>query len=278
MLAAFDDKIERNRRTSQTLESIAQTIFKSWFVDFDPVRAKRNGESRASICRRLAMPAEALNLFPSRLVGSPSGEVPEGWRFRPLAELTRYLSRGISPKYIEQGGIRVLNQKCVRDRQVSAREARRHDPEVRSVVGRGLEIGDILVNSTGVGTLGRVAQVLELDEPTIVDSHVAIVRADANETTRNYLGMALMHRQPEIEALGEGSTGQTELSRARLGALQILSPPPQLLAHFDAQTQGLRLHIAQLTKQSHMLAETRDALLPRLLSGELNVEVEVAEP
>ena len=80
ILGTLDDKIENNRKTAKNLEAMAQAIFKSWFVDFDPVRAKMAGESRESICKRLKLTPEILDLFPDRLVDSELGEIPEGWR------------------------------------------------------------------------------------------------------------------------------------------------------------------------------------------------------
>ena len=80
VLGTLDHKIENNRKAAKTLEAMAQAIFKSWFVDFDPVRAKMAGESRESICKRLKITPEILDLFPDRLVDSELGEIPEGWR------------------------------------------------------------------------------------------------------------------------------------------------------------------------------------------------------
>ncbi|MDD4913205.1 MAG: restriction endonuclease subunit S [Sideroxydans sp.] len=273
ILGAFDDKIELNRRMNGTLEAIARALFKSWFVSFDPVRAKMNGEPPESICQRLGLTPELLALFPDRLVVSKLGEIPEGWEVKQLDQLTNYLGRGISPKYIDDGGILVLNQKCVRDSHVDTSKGRRHDPTQRGVDDRDIKIGDILVNSTGVGTLGRVAQILVIDEPTIVDSHVTVVRADAQKVSWNYLGVVLLERQAEIEALGEGSTGQTELSRTRLGALSVLMPPIALRNHFDECVLDLRRKTSAINVQNIGLADARDALLPKLLTGELRVPV-----
>jgi type I restriction enzyme S subunit len=259
---------------NETLEAIARAIFQSWFVAFDPVRAKASGEPPESICRRLGLTSDLLALFPDRLVESELGEIPDGWEVRPLERITSYLNRGISPKYIEAGGVLVLNQKCVRDSRVDVAKARRHDPGQRSVTARLLEIGDVLVNSTGVGTLGRVAQVLDIEEPTIVDSHVTVVRADPEQVSWNYVGVALHGREPEIEALGEGSTGQTELSRVRLGALPLLVPPKPLRDHFDSAVLSLRLRTKRNDEQNVTLASVRDTLLPKLLSGELRVPLE----
>jgi len=276
ILGTLDDKIEVNRCMNETLEAMARAIFKSWFVDFVPVRAKASGEPNESICRRLGLTPELLALFPDNFQDSELGEIPVGWEVMPLEQLTSYLNRGISPKYIEDGGVLVLNQKCVRNRSVDPSKGRRHDPGQRAVDGRLLEIGDILVNSTGVGTLGRVAQLIEIYEPAIVDSHITIVRADTKKISWNYLGVAMLERQEEIEALGEGSTGQTELSRTRLGALSILRPPLPLRNYFDHCVIEMRKKAESNNVQSSSLASTRDALLPKLLSGDFNASVEGA--
>lgn len=149
------------------------------------------------------------------------------WRDRPLEEMCAFLNRGAAPSYVDRQGLMVLNQKCVRDGRVLLDQARRTDPTVKRISKeRVLKPFDVLVNSTGVGTLGRVAQVLTLPEAATVDSHITIVRADPQKVFPRYLGFALRKYQPEIEALAEGSTGQTELSRARLAKLRIALPPP----------------------------------------------------
>jgi len=265
ILGALDDKIELNLRMNETLEAIARTLFKSWFADFDPVHAKAEG-------RDPSLPEPIADLFPARLVDSELGEIPEDWRVSDLRSVTAYLNRGISPAYLENGGVLVMNQKCVREGRVDPSKGRRHNPEARSVDGRLLKKGDILVNSTGVGTLGRVAQVLSPPEDTIVDSHVTVVRADEGTVSWNYLGIWLRDREQEIEALGEGSTGQTELSRSRLGELSILVPPLQMMLAFDEASLPIRERSTASEKESQVLAAIRDALLPKLISGELRLK------
>jgi type I restriction enzyme, S subunit len=264
VLSALDDKIEVNRRMNSTLEAMARALFQSWFVDFDPVRAKIDGRQPVGID-----PVTAA-LFPTTFQDSEAGHIPNGWRVCNLGSLTDYLSRGIGPSYLERGGVCVLNQKCIRDHRVDFSKSRRHDSTKKPVNGRALQLYDVLVNSTGMGTLGRVAQLFQLPETTIVDSHVTIVRA-SSKTDPFFLGMSLTGREDEIEELGEGSTGQTELSRTRLGALKVITPPFELQVAFGVAVRPLLLRIAENEAQSLTLATLRDTLLPKLLSGELSV-------
>jgi len=275
ILGTLDDKIELNRKQNETLEAMARALFKAWFVDFEPVRAKMEGRwVRGQSLPGL--PAYLYNLFPDKLVESELGEIPEGWEVSALVEVCSYLTRGVSPKYIDFGGVSVLNQKCIRDFSIDFSKSRRHDAEQKKIDGRALELGDVLVNSTGVGTLGRVAQVRRLAQTTIVDSHVTVVRA-GNRINPMYLAGFMSMIQPEIEAMGEGSTGQTELSRTKLGALKILLPAIGILDHFSKHTKKFSESIATNQVDSEVLAQLRDTLLPKLISGELRVPAAMVE-
>jgi type I restriction enzyme S subunit len=261
LLGALDDKIELNRQMNETLEATARLFFKDYFVDFGPTRAKAEG-------RPPYLAPELWALFPGAL---DDDDKPVGWDLTNLSSITSELRRGISPKYIDEGGVRVLNQKCIRDRTVSFVYARRHDQNAKSVSGREIVDGDILVNSTGVGTLGRVAQIWNVEEPTVVDSHVTVVRADKAKVSAAYLGINLTSRESEIESLGEGSTGQTELSRVRLGMVDILLPDRKVLTAFDETVGELIQMSVKNQGESYTLANTRDFLLPKLMSGEIRL-------
>ena len=264
VLNSFDDRITLLRETNATLEAIAQALFKSWFVDFDPVRAKSEGRTPEGMDEATAA------LFPDSFEESALGLVPTGWSPRKLGNVCVYLNRGISPKYVEEGGVLVINQKCIRNFSVDFSKARRHDPLQRKIDGRALEIGDVLVNSTGVGTLGRVTQVLALPENAIVDSHVTVVRAGIS-LGWTYLGQWMNRKQPEIEAMGEGSTGQTELSRSKLAELWILVPQEAALHAFDDCVIPIKHRMAVNEGKAKTLATLRDTLLPRLISGQLRL-------
>ncbi|MCR6480763.1 restriction endonuclease subunit S [Variovorax sp. ZS18.2.2] len=263
-IGALDDRINLLRETITTLEAIAQALFKSWFVDFDPVRAKMEGRIPQGMDEATAA------LFPDGLEERQAREVPHGWYVEKFEVMCSYLNRGLSPKYVDEGGVLVLNQKCVRDFAVDFTKGRRHDPAQRKIDGRELIVGDVLVNSTGVGTLGRVAQLLHVPERCIADSHVTVIRAGPL-LTWSYLGQLLKQMQPEIEAMGEGSTGQTELSRSKLGDLPILVPSPEVLARFDAAVLPLKQRVSIQTQQAQTLVALRDTLLPRLISGQLRL-------
>jgi type I restriction enzyme, S subunit len=145
-------------------------------------------------------------------------KLPEGWEEMRLGEVCSLINRGIAPAYIDKGGICVLNQKCVREHSISFDQARRHDIKSKRVSKeRYIRLGDVLVNSTGTGTLGRVAQIKEHPvEPVTVDTHITIVRPRANQFFLNFFGYMLMSIEEKIQQAGDGCGGQIELARSIL--------------------------------------------------------------
>jgi type I restriction enzyme S subunit len=314
ILGDLDDKIQLNHQINQTLEQIAQAIFKSWFVDFEPVKAKiaaleAGGSEEDALLAAMrviagdaqesahaaegAMPEAAkgdkltrlqteqpeqyaqlratAELFPSAMQESKLGEIPEGWAARDLKSSTTEIRRGISPKYTENGGIQVLNQKCIRSHKINFVLARRNDSSKRKIDGREIQIGDVLVNSTGVGTLGRLAPVRFLPEPSVTDSHVTVVRANTRLISKAFLAGLMLSSEPFIEASGAGSTGQTELRKQVLEDIMFAMPSLELSATYETIVSPMGQQIACLEEQLTSLARTRDSLLPKLLSGELSV-------
>ena len=135
-----------------------------------------------------------------------------------LSDASDLIRRGISPKYLEEGGIAVINQKCIRNHNIDYSKARRHDIKLKKVPEeRFIRKGDVLINSTGHGTLGRLAQVnKEPFEKTTVDSHITIIRPKKELFNPSFFGSALIKIEKQIEAAGEGASGQTELPRSKL--------------------------------------------------------------
>ncbi|WP_429182497.1 restriction endonuclease subunit S [Aeromonas rivipollensis] len=154
-----------------------------------------------------------------------------GWKLATLGDVCDLINRGISPKYLEKGGVCVLNQKCIRDHVINYDLARRHDVTVKKVnEERFIHVGDVLVNSTGTGTLGRVAQIRqEPKDPTTVDSHVTIVRPKSNIFFQDFFGYMLIFIEDSIKAAGEGCGGQTELAKSVLANNFTVAYPTSLV-------------------------------------------------
>lgn len=243
VLGSLDDKIDSNNRLTSTFEDMAATLFKARFTDV----AGRD-----------------------TLVEKEIGSLPRGWDLRRLDEVASVLTRGRAPVYVDEGGILVLNQKCVRDGRVMFEVARRHDEQARSSEDRRVALGDVLVNSTGVGTLGRVSQVRWLPESSTVDSHVTVVRA-ASDVSQDYLALSLISRQEDLERMGHGSTGQTELTRSRLAEMQIPLPPRAEQEQLDGFYRPIREKIGAMERENTVLSEIRNRLLPKLISGAIRL-------
>ncbi|WP_081624153.1 restriction endonuclease subunit S [Arthrobacter sp. 135MFCol5.1] len=188
-----------------------------------------------------------------------------------LSDVAELLTRGVAPKYSDtEDTVVVLNQKCVRDQRVNLDPARR---TLASKVGRDkmLKMNDVLVNSTGQGTLGRVARWTNSASVT-VDSHITIVRFDQAKVDPVCAGMALLASQKTIEEMGEGSTGQTELSRIELGKLSLRLPHKSRQAELSERITSMSEMESVRLSENRTLSATRDALLPQLMSGKLRVK------
>jgi type I restriction enzyme S subunit len=188
-----------------------------------------------------------------------------------LSTIVEFLGRGVAPRYSEDDEqLMVLNQKCIRDGRVNVEPSRRTVSD-KVPAAKLLQQYDVLVNSTGVGTLGRVAQWAS-GEACTVDSHVTIVRFDAAKVDPVCAGFAMLNAETEITNMGEGSTGQTELSRAKLSTLRIGLPSKDGAAQLRPVLDALESRGDRALEESRSLAELRDTLLPGLMSGEIKVK------
>jgi len=155
------------------------------------------------------------------------------WQTKKLDDVCELITRGVSPRYTGQHGIPVLNQKCIRDHRINYQLARLHDDqnkfvnEIKSIKG-----GDVLINSTGVGTLGRVAQVIATPLiKTTIDSHVSIVRSKKDIFCHDFFAWLLINKEDEIAQKGEGCGGQIELSRETLKNIFVTYPESLTYQH-----------------------------------------------
>ncbi len=242
ILSAYDDVIENNQRRIALLEKMAEEIYREWFV-------------------RLRFPGYEKVTFVKG--------VPEGWGRTKVATLTSYLKRGVAPQYDDLAEGLAINQKCIRDGKLDLDFARHQSKDVPA--DRQVRFGDVLVNSTGEGTLGRVAQVLVPIPNCIVDSHVTIVRPKPNVPI-HYFGMTLKAWEVHFITMGRGATNQTELAPSVIGGVEVTVPSKPLQDTFESHAGPLFAQITHLTAQNERLVRTRDLLLPRLISGKLSVE------
>ena len=234
LLRGLDRRISTNRKINDNLQQQAAAIFRSWFVDYVPF----------------------------------GGTAPDEWENVTLEDITALVSRGITPKYADDTDQIVINQKCIRNHMIDLSFARSHKPKV--INDKWLQFGDLLINSTGDGTLGRAAQVWFQPHNLTVDSHVTIVRPAA-ENMIFYIGLWGTQHEKEIESLHTGSTGQTELPRDRVKALELLLPDKETLDRFNALIAPMAGAIVLNQEENNRLASIRDALLPKLMSGEIDV-------
>lgn len=195
-------------------------------------------------------------------------ELPEGWRWVEIDEIAEMVCRGITPKYNSESDETVLGQTCVRNNLVLPENGRLHMP--KKITEKWLQKYDLLINSTGVGSLGRTAQVWFEPSKLVVDSHVTIVRCEDTKHAL-YLGFWAFEHEKYIESLHTGSTGQTELPRDHVKAIRFVLPGEEELERFNAiANPAVELIIAN-QQENKRLAELRNVLLPELMSGEIDV-------
>ena len=271
ILGTLDDKIELNRRMNATLEAMARALFRSWFVDFDPVRAKMEG-------RDPGLPKDIVDLFPDRLVESELGEAPEGWAQQNLSEHFEVV-KGVSYKGSGLGdnGVPLHNLNSVDKRGGYRCEGIKFysgDYADRHVV----RPGDVIVANTDLGRerllIGYAAIVPRLfGNSGIVSHHLYRVRTRSSGrlSTAFLYGLLNSPHMHDVVAGYANGTTVTMLPRDALQTPTVVVPPTALLETFDALALHLEHRREQTVRESQSLAALRDALLPKLVSGELRM-------
>ena len=273
ILGTLDDKIDLNRRMNETLEEMARAIFTSWFVDYDPVRAKIDGRWRRGESLP-GLPAGLYDMFPARMVESELGEVPEGWEVRALGEVAN-MTRGRSYR---RADLSESNVALVTLKSFARGGGYRHDglkpysgPYKPEQI---VESGDVVVSCTDVTqaaeVIGRSALVRRspMYQTLVASLDCLIIRPRSDAVTQVFL--YLIGRSEQFIAYTYGhTTGTTVLHlspNAVLGHLIALPSAPLVRAFTNLVTPMMRkIEVAEL--ESETLAALRDALLPRLVSG-----------
>lgn len=255
ILGALDDKIELNRRMNATLEGMARALFQSWFVDFDPVRAKLDGRQPAG------MDAETAALFPDGFEESELGPIPKGWTVGEVADAFN-LTMGQSPPghtYNEDGSGLPLYQGCTDfgfrfpTRRVFCTAPTRYAKAGDTLVSVRAPVGDINI----------------ANENCCIGRGVAAVRHKTGATSFTYHAMANL--EPDFAKFEAEGTVFGSINKQNFESLRVVIPSPEIVSAYESYSAPLDEQIYTLEHQSRVLATLRDTLLPKLLSGELPI-------
>jgi len=275
ILSGFDDKIELNRRMNATLEATARALFKSWFVDFDPVRAKMEGRQPEG------MDAETAALFPDRLVESALGQIPEGWEYSSLGDLFStskdcvltgpFGSNLHSSDYRDEGTplilVRNVNNGQIVEDDIPLVGSHKL-PDLERYI---LQEGDIVF--TRVGAVGRSAYIHMHNVGWLISGQTLRVRVPSeNKLIARYL--AQVYLEPEfirmVDSFALGTT-RPSLNTTLLLEFKFLFPPWSIQKAFKDFVIASDAQIQQNNSQNKVLVAARDALLPKLVSGQVRV-------
>jgi len=268
ILGTLDDKIELNRRMSETLEAMARALFKSWFVDFEPVRAKMQGRWQRGQSLP-GLPAHLYDLFPDRLVDWELGEIPEGWEVwcvrdignvvcgkTPSTKIPDYYGDAVPFITIPDmhGNIFVISTQKKLSHVGAASQAKKTLPA-----------GSICVSC--IATPGLV--VITTEESQTNQQINSVIPSQPGETY--YWFWILRDLGNEIKAGGSGGSVLTNLSTGRFLELRILACTRELRRAYHSHVASIFERILTNLRETNILAALRDALLPKLISGELRV-------
>ena len=262
MLKRLDDKIELNRRMNRTLEKMAAALFKSWFIDFDPVRAKAEGQDTG-------MPKEIANLFPDTFEDSELGEIPKGWSVGPLSEIATLQTKTVQP------GKRP--ETLWEHYSIPAFDEGRQPKWER---GGTIKSGKYAVPHNSVLASKLNPRFPRIWLPEITDSDVAICSTEfmpfvpVQENWRPFLYELIKSPtvQEEIRSRVSGSTGSRQRVKPKdIAIVPVVIPKSEIINAFCDIVGGMHKKLLGNRRNSLSLAQTRDRLLPRLLSGELEV-------
>lgn len=274
ILASIDDRITLLRETNATLEAIAQALFKSWFVDFDPVRAKM--ESRTPE----GMDEATAALFPDGFETSELGDVPTGWRATDLADLTSQSGGSIqtgpfgsqlhASDYVEVG-IPVVMPKDISLRRVQTDSIARVSPSDADRLARHkLAPGDVVFSRRG--DVERHALISETERGWLCGTGCLLVRPGPKWPSPNFLSLLLDLPQSRLW-LVRHAVGATmpNLNTGILGSVPVVMPAREVVIAFEEIVSGLEARRAHNAEQAQTFSTLRDTLLPRLISGQLRL-------
>jgi type I restriction enzyme S subunit len=256
ILGTLDDRIELNRRMNETLEAMARALFKSWFVDFDPVRAKAEG-------RDPGLPQPLVDLFPDSFEDSELGEIPKGWEVRGLDEIARFLNGLALQKYPPKDGrsLPVIKIAQLRAGDTSGADAANADLDPDYVV----EDGDVLFSWSG-----SLECVLWMGGRGALNQH--LFKVTSTEFPKWFYYLWIHQHLADFRHIAAGkATTMGHIQRHHLSDAKVVIPGRAALEGASDTLSPVVERIVAKRVKSRTLAALRDALLPKLISGELRV-------
>ena len=271
VLGTLDDKIELNRRMNETLEAMARALFRSWFVDFEPVRAKMEGRWRPGESLP-GLPAHLHPLFPDRLVPSELGDVPEGWEVRSLGELSAKPQYG----YTQSAKAEPVGPKFLRITDINKKPWVEWDAVPHCEITTDdfakyrLHDGDVLIARMADPGHGCV---VEGEHEAVFASYLIRFRPLKPRYAR-FLQYWLRSDAYWSVVRGRGTgTTRVSLNAKVLAGFPLTVPSRPVLDSFDHEVARIRDRVVANVEDTRRLAALRDALLPRLVSGEVRLEL-----
>ncbi len=263
VLGSLDDKIELNRRTSGTLEKLARAIFRAWFVNFEPVKAKAAGARSFP-----SMPQEAFDALPTRLVPSELGPIPEGWEVRKIGDFGE-IRTGRTPSTKEAGNfgeeVPFFTPSDLGEARIITETRRALSPQgYHKVRTAQIPAGSIMVSCIG-SAMGKTAIA---GGDGVSNQQINSVVCSRDEY-REFLLWNLVGREEELRNLGAGGSAQPILNKGDFSRQETLLPTAAVVRSFHTVTRRLLEKMEDNTRESRKLATLRDYLLPKLLSGEV---------
>ena len=251
VLGALDDKIEQNRRTARALERLARAIFRAWFVEFEPVKAKAEGATSFP-----SMPQDVFDALPTRFVDAEIGPVPDGWEVKALGEVVN-LTMGQSPKseFYNQHGEGLPFHQGVSDHGFRFPTRRVYC----TIEGRLADAGDILLS-----VRAPVGRINVADVKMVLGRGLAGLRHRSGR--QSFLLYQMQHLFSEDDTMGEGTIYKS-VNKKYLNEIPLLGAPGVVEEAFELVAKPIDQMITSAINESHKLAEMRDYLLPKLLSG-----------
>lgn len=269
ILGTLDDKIELNRRMNRTLEEMARAIFKSWFVDFDPVRAKADGRWRRGQSLP-GLPAHLYDLFPSRLVASEPGEIPAGWHVGPLLSQVTLLSGG-TPKTdradywngtVHWASAKDVSQ-CSRAFLIATERTISHKGLENSATQLIPALSTVVVaRGATTGRMVMLGREMAMNQTC----YALVSKLGAPFALHCQIGEAIAG----LVHAAHGSVFDT-ITTSTFNTATLVIPPRALLLAFEGLVSPCFRRVLEIDEDSRTLARLRDALLPKLVSGEVRL-------